>query len=531
MTLENPNNQEASTDLQLALEGALDPRSKEFQTAIKLTPATLAHYRTMGRWKPAKHLLYVSKVIAHEVAMGDARIIVEMPPRHGKSEECSVHTPIWFLEHFPWAHTILTTYAADLAEGFGRRVRDSFILDDTQDGLGILDTRIRPDVQRIDNFITTEGGGMASVGIGGPITGRGAHLLLVDDYVKNWAEASSELVLQSIYDWFKSTAYTRIEPGGSAIILATRWGVNDLIGQLIQNDKEGMWKVIRLPAIAEDNDPLGRAPGEALWPERYPLEKLQQIRSVIGEFMFDAMYQQDPKRPGDSKANVEQFRIIDHVENPQLYRWVRSWDLAATTPEGKKRKKSDWTVGTLVGTNAQPGSPIGRTAIADMIRERKNPAGVEELLRKTAEADGYTVPIILEQEPGSSGKIAAEHLATNVLRGFHVTIQPPGGENKFIRAQPYIAAVDHGRIDLVRAGWNKVHKDELREFPNSRFDDTVDSASQGYNHLHQTGNFLTPTWGRDRVRGDEGVVRGSDSGKIITGVTWGRRRRESHYGE
>lgn len=526
--LQNPDAISQQTDLQLALEGALDPRSKEFRDAIKLTPATLAHFRTGGKWKPAKHLLYVSQIIAHEVIMGDARIIVEVPPRHGKSEEISVHTPIWFLEHFPWAHVILTTYAADLAEGFGRRVRDSFLLDDADDGQHILNTRIRPDVQRIDNFLTTEGGGMASVGIGGPITGRGAHLLLVDDYVKNWAEASSDLVLQSIYDWFKTTAYTRLEPGGSCIILATRWGVNDLIGRLIQDDKAHMWKIIRLPALAEENDPLGRSLGEALWSERYSRETLLKIQGVVGNFIFDAMYQQSPKKPGEAKADVEQFRIVDQVENIQLYRWVRSWDLAATTPEGKKRKKSDWTVGTLIGTNARPGSPIGRTAIIDMIRKQEKPAGVEELLRQTAEKDGQGVKIILEQEPGSSGKIAAQHLATNILRGYYVEIKPPSGENKFMRAQPYIAAVDHGRIDLLRAGWNSTHKEELKDFPNSRFDDTVDSASQGYNDLHQS-NILVPTWGRSEE--ESNTVRGENTSKIITGVTWGRRLPHSHYGE
>jgi predicted phage terminase large subunit-like protein len=527
--LVNPEELPVSTDMQLAIEGALDPRSKEFRDAVKLTPATLAHYRTNGRWMPAEHLLYVSQILAHEIALGDARIIVEVPPRHGKSEEISVHTPIWFLEKYPWAQVILTTYAADLAEGFGRRVRDSFLLDDVDGGPNLLDTRIRSDVQRINNFVTTEGGGMASVGIGGPITGRGAHLLLVDDYIKNWAEASSDLVLQSIFDWFKTTAYTRLEPGGSCVILATRWGLNDLIGRLLEEDKERMWRVIRLPAIAEENDPLNRRVGEALWPERYPLEKLKSIRGVIGNFMFDAMYQQNPRKPGESKANVEMFKIVDQVENVQLYRWVRSWDLAATTSEGKRKRKSDWTVGTLIGTNGRPGSPVAQTAIIDMIRERKNPAGVETLLRATAESDGPGIPIVLEQEPGSSGKIAAEHLASNVLRGFRVTIKPPSGENKFVRAQPYIAAVDHGRIQLLRAGWNLVHKDELKDFPLSRFDDTVDSASQGYNELH-TGHVGSATWGRSSSS-DNGTVRGQEERKIITGATWGKRRSVSVLGD
>lgn len=121
--MSQPGQSPAYSDLHLALEGTLDVRSQEYQNAVKLTPATLAYYRTKGSWIAAEHLLYVSSIIAHEISLGDARIIIECPPRHGKSELVSVNTPIWFLEKFPWASIILTSYAADLSEGFGRRVR------------------------------------------------------------------------------------------------------------------------------------------------------------------------------------------------------------------------------------------------------------------------------------------------------------------------------------------------------------------------------------------------------------------------
>jgi predicted phage terminase large subunit-like protein len=510
----------------------LDPRSQEYQQAVKFSPATLAHYRTAGKWMPAEHLLYVSAILASEIAMGEARIIVEVPPRHGKSELISVHTPIWFLEHFPWASILLTTYAADLATGFGRRVRDAFL----QDSGGFLKTRIRDDVQRTDYFLTTEGGGMGSVGVGGPITGRGAHLLLVDDYIKNWAEASSDLVLQAIWDWFITTAYTRLEPGGSCVILATRWVLNDLIGRLKESDQTGFWKCIRLPAIAGADDPLNRQIGEALWPARYPLDKLLQIRSILGEFMFSAMFQQDPKPVGETKVDIAQLREVEIIPNIQLYRWVRSWDFAATGDEKKKRRnKSDWSVGTLIGTNGRPGATTATTAIADMIRGRWKPDQVENILRATAEADGTAVPIILEQEPGSSGKAYAQHLATNVLRGFTVRIVPPAGENKWIRGQPYLAAVSHGRVVMLKATWNTIHKGELEVFPNGKWDDTVDSTALGFNDLHQT-RILSPIWGRASSE-PAGVIRGATpseivalgSGKIIQprqvsrSVVWGRR--------
>lgn len=539
---QDPSLDQFSSDINLAVEGMLDPRSKEFAEAIKLTPATLAHYRTKGRWSPAEHLLYISSILATEISMGDARIIVEMPPRHGKSELISVHTPIWFLEHYPWANVLLTTYAAELATGFGRRVRDAFL----QDEEGFLKTRIRDDVQRIDHFITTEGGGMGSVGIGGPITGRGAHLLLVDDYIKNWAEASSELVLQSHWDWFATTAYTRLEPGGSCVILATRWVLDDLVGRLVAQDKDHMWTVLRLPAIAEEPDPehgipadpLNRQPGEALWTARYPLDKLLQIRSIIGYFMFNAMYQQRPEPPSESKADTSQISIQDDIAHLQTYRFVRSWDLAATGMDEKtkqlRKKKGDWSVGTLIGTNGRPGSTLAKTAIMDMVREKWKPNQLEDGIRKVAEADGPNIPIIIEQEPGSSGKAYAQHLATNVLRGFVVHIEPPAGLNKHIRAQPYIASVSHGRIIWKKASWNDAAKKELEDFPMGKNDDTVDSSSQGFNHLHQA-KILSPTWGRelDNQANSGGVSSGGVilpaanpiyglAKKIVTGITWGR---------
>lgn len=500
-------------DLQLAVESALDPRSAEFQQAIKLTPATLAHYRTDGKWIPVEHLLYISAILAHELSLGDARIIIEVPPRHGKSELDSVHTPTWFLEKFPWAHVILATYAADFAEGFGRRVRDGFL----ENPKGILNTKIRDDVQRVSNFLTNEGGSMTSIGIGGQITGRGAHLLLIDDFIKNWKEASSETVLRGIWDWFITSAYTRLEPGGSCVILATRWVIGDLIGLLKEQDKNHMWTVIHIPAIAEEGDPLNRKKGEALWPARYPIHVLEQIRSLVGEFIFQAMYQQNPKEPGEVSADVDQIKEVTEITQPQFYRWVRSWDLAASDTS-----RADWTVGTLIGTNARAGSPTAMTAIADMVRGRWLPAKVETEMRKVAEADGTSTVIVIEQEPGSSGKSFAQHLATNVLRGFVVHIKPPAGHNKWIRAQPYIAAVSHGRILMLRAAWNSIHKGELKPFPNGKFDDTVDSTAQGFNELHLT-KILTPTWGR-RGEGDP-LISTPSTGKLITGVVFGRTIR------
>lgn len=519
--LANGNEQELSDNVALDISGLLDPRTREYQDAVRLTPATLAHYRTQGKWIPARHLLYAAGEIAHEVSQGDARIIVEMPPRHGKSELDSVHVPVWFLDRWPHLNVILGTHGSELSTGFGRRVRDAFI----EDNGAFLRAKVRDDVQRTDFWMTTAGGSMLSAGIGGPMVGHGGHLILIDDYVKNFADAMSDTVSDSTWDWFRSVVYTRLEPGGSIIILATRWPSpkGDLIGRVLAQEP-GQWHRIRFPAFAEEHDVLGRAPGEALWPERgFNEVRLARTQSMLGEWLFASLYQQSPRDAEGIKVDISQFREVDNVPEPIKHRWVRSWDIAST--DRKKRKKSDFTVGALLASQGRPGSPFINTFVGDMVRGQWAPSQVETEILQTARSDGVEVPIVIEQEPGSSGKAYAEHLATNILAGFNVTIQPSSGGNKIVKNQPYLAAVNHGRITLVRATWNKAHKDEVKDFPNAPHDDTVDAAAQGYNYLFSTV-LLSPTWGRGDA--NPGVNRSliiqPKTRKLVTGVTFGRHR-------
>src|SRR5690606_9588289 len=158
-----------------------------------------------------------------------------MPPRHGKSEFLSVNTPIWFLEKFAHKRVILASYGADLAAEFSLKVRDTF---QNTENRHLLNTRLRKDKQRVDDFKTTDGGGMVAAGIGGTITGKGADLLLIDDYVKNAEEALSKTVKEKIWNWFLSTAFTRLEPNATVIILATRWDKGDLIGMVLEKFTE-----------------------------------------------------------------------------------------------------------------------------------------------------------------------------------------------------------------------------------------------------------------------------------------------------
>ena len=504
----------------------------DMESAVRLTPATLQFHITRGLWQPANHLLYLASEIARELLEGNAHLIVSMPARHGKSELLSVATPTWWLDLFPEDAVLLATYGADLSQGFSRRVRDTFIelggIDDKMSpehklgGRPRLRTHVKSDVSQAGHFLTPQGGGMTAVGIGGSITGRGANLLLIDDYVKNAEDAASPTNQQKTFEWFLSTAYTRLEPGGSVVILATRWDVNDLIGMLKANQDEfdGVWRVIELPALAYEGeeDPIGRKSGEPLWPARYPLRRLLQIRAMLGPYFWAAMYQQRPIQKTDVKFEEGLLTEVDALSTGLSLRKIRSWDLAATKGGG------DWTVGSLISQDGPPRRTSTNTFIEDVVRGQWAQAVLEDKIVETAENDGHSIPIIIEQEPGSSGKNYAAYLADTVLAGYNVTIKAPTS-NKWLKAQPFLACVARGRAKQLKAVWNSILKAEFRNFPGGSNDDIVDSVSQGYNELYGK-RILSATWGRNVEEASRRIANAVNAGKnkIITGVVFGRGR-------
>lgn len=526
---------DSTPDAQRAYEETIAPlRGMSLRQAIRLTPATLAYHLTDGRWIPAKHLLYVAGEIAREIRQGDARLIIEAPPRHGKSELLSVHTPTWFLDQYPDRFVMLTSYNADLPAMFARRVRDTIAefggvvrsasrlgAGESEDELPslrrpVLDVRLRVDVRQVTQFQTSEGGGMFSQGIGGSLTGRGADLLLVDDFVKNAEEAESEASQKHIWDWFTSTAYTRLEPGASLIILATRWNLKDLIGKILENKHlfEGRWRVIELGAEAHPNDPLGRAVGEPLWPERYPLPALKERKALLGKYFYSSLYQQRPIKREDAKTIPENIQIVDILPKIEECLAVRSWDLAGT-----EKKHSDYTVGTLQACRGNPGTSAARYGLYDMVRGQWASSKVEEILRSTAETDGLHVVQVIEQEPGSAGKAYAEYLRDKVLKGFRCEIVP-ANESKWIKAQPLLAAITNGQVSQYRASWNSALQDELRDFPDDGdHDDIVDSVSIGFNWLVKQIK-RSVIWGRSQ---EARVITATNSApRLIRGVVFGR---------
>jgi predicted phage terminase large subunit-like protein len=433
--------------------------------------------------------MYISSIVASHLARGNARLIITMPFRHGKSEFLSHWTSTWFLEHFPERYVMGLSYGIDLATDFSLKVRTDFR---DEDNHHLLSTRLRSDKLKIDRFLTTAGGGYTAAGIGGIITGRGADYLFIDDYIKNAETAMSHSQLDSIWEWYKSTARTRVEPGGSIVVLATRWAKRDLIGRLLEDHSHENWTLINLPALAMHNDPLGRAPGEPLWAERYGLDELDDLRISLGPYWWEAMAQQDPPDSMGGAALGDKLKIIDVADLPHKdhRKPMRVWDLAASDGTG------DWTAGPKM--EMEKGS--GDIYITDMSRAQKSPKGVELMVSTNAVADGAGVSIWMEQEPGSAGVSVIEHYKQDILRGFAFKADKPTGPIE-VRAQPLMAGIEAGNVYMIRADWNQALIDELNAFPDGDNDDQVSALSLGYHKLMR-GRHQSVVWGRS-TKSDE----------------------------
>jgi len=281
-----------------------------------------------GRWHTAPHLECVSSLLMEAEAYVAAGtnddpylLIVCCPPRHGKSELISRHFPAWFLGRNQDLEFILASYGADLALDMSRDARTIY--------LKAAETYGWPDISRDSSAVARwhlEGrkGKLQAAGVGGPLTGRGGSMIIIDDPVKNIDDGESLIVQRRIWDWYRSTLRTRLAPGGAIVLLQTRWHEGDLAGRLIREMGKGgeQWKVVSLPALALEHDPLGRKPGEALWPWRFNEAALASIKKGMGGRLWGALYQQDPTADvegalWDKETMIDPYRegiVIDELE-------------------------------------------------------------------------------------------------------------------------------------------------------------------------------------------------------------------------
>lgn len=263
---------------------------------LPLSPAAMALQVSGGRWYPYQHHIHVDRKLVDLVYRNipERILLVEEPPRHGKSEHISHWFPTWHVCRWPDKSVGLASYAADYAKTWGRKARGSFLEVGPFFGLQIDPRRDAANEWGPAGHT----GGMFTGGEGGQFTGRGFHLLVIDDPIKNAEDALSERFRDKQWDWFQSTVQNRLEPGGVIAVMQTRWHKDDLIGRLLKRAEEGGEPVhrVHLPAIAGEGDQLGREPGEALWPSRWPIEELRRIENNTERFWWLSQYQQTPSQ-------------------------------------------------------------------------------------------------------------------------------------------------------------------------------------------------------------------------------------------
>jgi predicted phage terminase large subunit-like protein len=414
-------------------------------------------------------------------------IIFTVPPRHGKSFKVSHYTPAWYLGRFPQRHVGLCSYEADFAASWGKKARE------------VLEAR-GPEIFNVEVDHTSRAasawrikelkrgrpiyGSMVTAGIGGPLTGRGLHLLIIDDPVKNALEAHSKAKRQAVWDWYTSTAATRLEPGGKIIIIMTRWHDDDLAGRLIREMEDGhgwKFKVINLPALALEDDPLGRVPGEALWPGRYPVERLDEIREGLGPYVWNALFQGKPADKAGGFFDPYNFRVVGKDErDSKPVKAVRRWDLAATEDAG------DYTAGVLLEKLAN-----GRWLVADVRRGQWESDEIERQIVQAALDDGPNVKVRFEQERGAAGKLIVAHYR-RLLRGKTngmVKGEVPTGDIE-VRALGVSAASNKGLVDIADAPWNADFLAECGAFPHGVNDDMVSALSGAWFDMEKGGTVV-----------------------------------------
>lgn len=406
------------------------------------------------------------------------RLMINMPPRHGKSELASRRFPAFFLGRHPDRSIIAASYNSDLAADFGRQVRNIVA---TKEYGNIFTTKLAEDSRAANRWNTDKGGAYVAAGVGTAITGRGAHVLLIDDPVKDREEADSEVQRNKVWDWYTSTAYTRLAPGGSIIVIQTRWHEDDLSGRLLNEQNKGgdKWDVLDLPAITSD--------GKALWPEFYPLEALERIRRVQPARDWSALYQQRPTPEEGAYYKREWFRYYD--VKPAHLRVYGASDYAVTEDGG------DYTVHIVVGVDpedniyvldlwrGQTASDIWVQSFMDLVKQHK--------------------PLMWVEEQGQIIKSIGPFLDKRMReeRVYCRREQVASAADKPTRSRSIQARTAMGKVYLPsKAAWLAQFQSELLSFPAGKHDDQVDAYGLIGRMLDELVAAVTPKVTAQRPR-------------------------------
>lgn len=419
------------------------------------------------------HALMAKKF--EEIAAGKLkRLIINMPPRHTKSEFASFLLPAWYLGKFPNRKIIQTSNTAELAVGFGRKVRN--LVDGERYAKIFPNVALRHDSKAAGRWATNANGDYFAIGVGGTVTGKGADLLIIDDPHSEQEAAlaaSNPEVYDKVFEWYSSGPRQRLQPGGAIVIVMTRWSKRDLTGRVLQSmvERDGdEWEVISLPAIMPSGNPL--------WPEFWSLSELEKLRNELPISKWSAQYQQDPSSEEGAIVKREWWQMWEKETPPVCEFVIQSWDTAFT-----KNERSDYSACTTWGVFHMDEDPNDTHIILlDALKERLEfPELKERALQmyREWEPDAFIV-----EAKASGAPLVFE------LRRMGIPVQeftPTRGNDKITRVNSISDLFASGKVWAPRKRWAEEVMEEMAAFPNSDHDDLVDSATQALIRFRKGG--------------------------------------------
>lgn len=401
------------------------------------------------------------------------RLIINMPPRHTKSEFASYLLPAWFLGNYPNKKIIQTAHTAELAVGFGRKVRN---LVQSEPFAKVFDTKLSSDSKAAGRWNTHAGGDYFAIGVGGAVTGKGADILIIDDpHSEQEAKQNNPAIYDGVYEWYTSGPRQRLQPGGAIIIVMTRWSKRDLTGQILKGsarDGSDQWEVIEFPAILPSGTPL--------WPAFWKKEELEALRSELPVSKWEAQYQQNPTSEEGAIIKRDMWQIWEDESPPMCDFIIQSWDTAF-----EKTNRSDYSACTTWGVFSMPdetGTNKTNIILLDAFKQRLE---FPELKQKAFEMWREWNPDTLIVEKKAAGAPLIYEMRRMGIPLSEYT--PSKGNDKIARVNAISDLFASGIVWAPPTRWAEELIEELASFPAGDHDDLVDSTSQALIRFRQGG--------------------------------------------
>lgn len=415
--------------------------------------------RVYPRFEAPPHIVYIARLL-EQISDGSGKsVCISVPVRHGKSVLCSQVYPAWHIGSHPTDQVIVASHSESLATMHSRIARN--LVED--DRWPFVDVALSSDSASVQRWNVKTGGGCYAIGVGGSVTGRGYRIGIVDDALH---DGLSENESESCWNWFREIFVPRAEPGARLIVIGARLSTMDLIGRIAESDFASTFDFVKLPALAEEGDPLGRPVGAALWPERMPVEEIEQRRAMMGSYAWQSQFQQAPTtRVG---ALFKYDWLVHDRHFPSEFEYV----VVAIDPASKASKTADWSAAVVVGRNK------GEFYVLDVVRAKVE---LPELRRLVVNMCAKWNPSRCLIEDSANGVGAIQDLRQNTALPI-IPIKPKGA--KIARAEGVVGVLESRRVHLpVEAPWLLAFESELLAFGSGacKNDDQVDALVMALN--------------------------------------------------